>query len=140
MSGFLIDMCVLSELQKPKPNASVVSWMSETDVSLLYLSAVTIGEIRRGIDLLDDRRRRDGLESWFVAEILGSFSEHILPFDGGVAQRWGSIRAVADRSGVRLPVLDAIVAATALHNNLTVATRNERDFRRSGVAVFNPWS
>lgn len=114
--------------------------MSGVELDVLYLSAVTIGEVQRGIALLADGAKRRRLERWLVSDLLGGFVNRIIAFDGDVALRWGELRARTEKVGGKLPVLDAIIAATALTHGLPVVTRNEGDFRRSGARVFNPWS
>jgi len=140
LSGFLLDMCIVSELGKELPDSGVTSWMSAVDLDILYLSAVTIGEVQRGIALLADTAKRRRLERWLASDLLSGFANRILPLDGDVALRWGDLQARTEKVGGRLPVLDGIIAATALFHALSVVTRNERDFVPSDVRVFNPWN
>ncbi|MBC5798661.1 MAG: type II toxin-antitoxin system VapC family toxin [Candidatus Eremiobacteraeota bacterium] len=130
----------MSELGRDSPDAGVTSWVAEMDLDVLYLSAVTIGEVQRGIALLADGTKRRRLERWLAADLLSGFRNRILSFDGDVALRWGELRTSAEKAGGTLPILDAIIAATALSYGLAVVTRNEGDFVRSGARVFNPWS
>lgn len=139
MKGFLLDTCAISEFAKPSPNLGLVAWLSRIDVSLLFLSSLTIGEIRYGISLQPDRRKRNFLERWLSAEVLSDFQGRILAVDESVAQRWGRLRAQARTAGSPAPVIDALIAATALQHGLAVVTRNDADFERLGADVVNPW-
>lgn len=140
-SGFLLDTNVVSELMKPRPNKRVVRWIDETSEELLHLSVITIGEIRKGIDLLDpEDPRRGALQAWLDGTLRPRFADRLLAFDEFVAERWGQIEALARQLRRTLPTIDAQHAATALHYGLVLATRNTADFRATGVAVFNPWS
>jgi len=139
VSGFLLDTNVISELMKPKPEPRVTGWIHSTDESLLYLSVLTIGEIRKGIDSLPHGSRRALLESWLGNDLVIRFAGRILAIDFIIAERWGLISAKAAGAGIMLPVIDGLMAATALHHNLTFVTRNVRDVRIGGLSTFNPW-
>ena len=139
MSGFLLDTNIVSELVKPKPEANVTEWVENTDESLLYLSVLTLGEIRRGIAALPQSRRRATLEAWLDKDLRARFEGRILVIDQEVADRWGLLTAAARKSGIVLPVIDGLLAATALEHNLTLVTRDSGQIPSMGVAVFNPW-
>lgn len=140
MSGFLLDTNVVSELMKPRPNRRVTTWVESTPESLLYLSALTVGEVRKGIDMLDNRDpRRAALQSWLDRDVRIRFAGRILSLDDAVAERWGQLEAAARKQRVTLPTVDAQMAATALHFNLTFVTRNAEDVQSTGIATFNPW-
>jgi len=139
MSGFLLDTNVISELIKPKPEPKVATWVDSTDESLLYLSVLTLGEIRKGIGLLPNASRRVVLEAWLDTDLIIRFAERILLIDQAVADRWGRLAADAARARSPLSVIDGLLAATALDHNLTFVTRNTKDIASTGVAVFNPW-
>ena len=140
MSGFLLDTNIISELVKPKPEPKVVIWIDSVDEILLYLSVLTLGEIRKGIASLRDASRRVTLEAWLDGDLILRFAERILPIDRAVADRWGRIAAAAAAGNSPLPVIDGLLAATALNQNLTLVTRNTKDIAGTGVPVFNPWS
>ena len=140
MRGFLLDTNVISELVKPRPEQKVINWIQATDESLLFLSVLTIGEIRKGITSLPSGNKRALLESWLGNDLLMRFAGRILSIDFGIAERWGLLSAQAKASGVLLPVIDGLLAATALHHNLTFATRNTNDVKLAGLSVFNPWT
>ena len=139
MSGFLLDTNIISELVKPKPDVNVTEWVENTDESLLHLSVLTLGEIRRGIASLPQSRRRATLEAWLDKDLRMRFEDRILPIDDEVADRWGLLTAAARNSGIVLPVIDGLLAATALEHNLTLVTRDTGQIPSMGVAVFNPW-
>jgi predicted nucleic acid-binding protein len=140
VSGFLLDTNIISELVKPKPEPKVVIWIDSVDENLLYLSVLTLGEIRKGIASLRDASRRVTLEAWLDSDLILRFAERILPIDHSVADRWGRITAAAAAAKSPLPVIDGLLAATALDQNLTLVTRNTKDIAVTGVPVFNPWS
>ncbi len=138
MSGFLLDTNVISELVRPKPEPKVIAWVTATDENLLYLSVLTLGEIRKGIVLLKDASRRVALETWLDSDLALRFQGRILAIDKGVADRWGRLAAQAGTK-TALPVIDGLLAATTLQHNLTLVTRNTKDFVGTNVPVFNPW-
>ena len=139
MSGFLLDTNVISELVKPRPEPRVVSWIEGIDENLLYLSVLTLGEIRKGVAGLPQSARRTALEAWLDSDLRLRFSKRILSINEQVADRWGSIAGLAQKDRRSMPVIDGLLAATAIHHNLTLVTRNTGDTATTGVAVFNPW-
>jgi toxin FitB len=139
MSGFLLDTNVLSELIKSKPDAKVVQWIEGTDESVLFLSVLTLGEIRNGIARLRSGSRRGRLETWLQVDLRGRFQDRILPINEAIADRWGAISAAAAAQGKPLPVIDGLLAATALHHDLMLVTRNGSDVAATGVSILNPW-
>jgi len=139
LSGFLLDTNLISELVRPRPNSGVLDWIKSTDESILHISVLTVGEIRKGIAVLADGRRRASLESWLEHELASRFSGRILSIDQGVADRWGRISAAAKTRGMPLPVIDGLLAATALHFNLTVVSRDRTYAAVAGLDFFNPW-
>jgi predicted nucleic acid-binding protein len=139
MSGFLLDTNCVSELVRVKPEPRVMEWMEATDEAMLYLSVLTLGEIRKGLAGLAQGKRRARLETWLRVELQTRFSGRILAIDSPVADRWGLLAAQAKSRGMPLPIIDGLLAATALHYNLTVVTRNAGDFANAQVQVLNPW-
>jgi toxin FitB len=139
VSGFLLDTNVVSELIKPKPEPKVQRWIDSADEGLLHLSVLTLGEIRKGIAVLPSHSRRASLETWLSNDLMLRFAGRILPIEEEVADRWGRIAAIALTFGSPLPVIDGLLAATALHFNLTLVTRNTKDVAATGVAIFSPW-
>jgi toxin FitB len=139
MSGFLLDTNIVSELRTKNPEPRVVEWMEAADEGLLYLSVLTLGEIRKGAALLLQDRRRTQLETWLEIDLQARFAGRILPINSAIADRWGWIAAEAKRKGMTLPLIDGLLAATALHHNLTIVSRNVKDFVNTQVPVLNPW-
>jgi predicted nucleic acid-binding protein len=138
VSGFLLDTNVILELVRRKPDPRVTAWVESADENLIYLSVLTLGEIRKGVASLKDAARRVDLEAWLDGDLVVRFEGRILPVDRAIANRWGRITAqVGPR--VALPVIDGLLAATAIHHNLTLVTRNTKDVAATGVPVFNPW-
>jgi toxin FitB len=139
VSGFLLDTNVISELVQPRPEPKVISWIESIDERLFFLSVLTFGEIRKGIACLPAASRRMSLEAWLDSDLTVRFAGRILPIDQGTADRWGHLAAQASASKIDLPVIDGLLAATALHHNLTFVTRNTKDIAAIEVPLFNPW-
>jgi toxin FitB len=139
VSGFLLDTNIISELIKPKPEPRLLTWLSGTDENLLYLSVLTLGEIRKGVAMLKEPARRVQLETWLDSELRLRFAGRILTVDDDVADRWGVMVGRAAARKIALPVIDGLLAATALHYNLTLVTRNSKDVAGTEALVFNPW-
>ena len=140
MSGFLLDTNCISEAVRGTPEPRVLAWIEAADESLLYLSVLTFGEIRKRLAALPPGRRRTKLESWLEVELHARFSGRILSIDSEIADRWGLLAAGARGQGKALSVMDGLLAATALHHNLAIVSRNVSDFSNLPVAVVNPWN
>ncbi|MBI1919785.1 MAG: type II toxin-antitoxin system VapC family toxin [Geobacter sp.] len=136
---YLLDTCLISELVRPKPHAGVVRWLDSRDEHTLYLSVLTIGELRKGISKLQDGDRKEALKEWVDNALADRFEGRILPVDLDVASAWGELQGEAESRVTKLPVMDSLIAATAQVHNLEVVTRNVRDLERCGARVFNPW-
>jgi predicted nucleic acid-binding protein len=139
MNGFLLDTNIPSELTRPIPEPRVEAWLEAADDERLYLSVVSLGELVEGVSLLTPGRKRNELERWMETTLHPWFGTRILAFDKAIARRWGILSAQSERKGRKLKVADAMIAATALVFDLTVVTRNVKDFAGQGVTVFNPW-
>lgn len=135
--SYLIDTNVLSELRKREPDAKVAQWFAKRPASTLYLSVLTLGELRKGIDALPETPRKLALLDWLEAELPMFFAGRILAVDAKVADRWGRLVAQAGRP---LPAIDSLLAATALTHGLTLITRNLKDFQHPDLVVLDPWS
>ena len=138
--SYLLDTNVVSEWVKPEPASGVVAWLSEVDEDDVFLSVISIAELRRGIELLAAGRRRQRLERWLSEDLADRFHGRILSIDFLVADAWGRITARATRAGRTVGSMDALVAATAEVHGLALATRNTKDFDHFGVSLFNPWA
>jgi hypothetical protein len=137
--NLLLDTNVLSEVQRPEPDPKVLGWLDTVDEDRVFISVASIAELRRGVALMDDGRRRALLTGWLANDLPARFAKRILPIDQAVAERWGDLMAQSRRNGVALSVTDGFFAATALARDLTLVTRNVRDFAPFGVSLRNPW-
>jgi len=138
--NYLLDTNVLCEATRERPDARVAEWLSAMSSLVLYVSVVSIAEIRKGILLLPEGRRRKKLEDWLVSELLPSFEGRVLPLGEEEMWEWAALLARAEKTGHRLPVVDSLIAATARCHGLTIATRNINDFRHCHIALQNPWA
>jgi tRNA(fMet)-specific endonuclease VapC len=136
---FLLDTCVISDLVARRPDPGVVQWVDSTDEGKLFLSVITIGEIKKGIEKLIAPDRRKVLSEWLVDELLVRFRDRILPINTSVMLVWGKLVADLETRGRPMPAVDSLLAATALQGGLALVTRNEDDFAHCGIAVVNPW-
>lgn len=134
--SYLVDTNVLSELRNRKADANVVAWMQARPRQSLYLSVLSLGEIRKGIEGVANPAFRQALTDWLEVELPNYFLGRLLDIDAPVADRWGRVQASAGR---RLPVIDGLLAATALQHDLTLVTRNVKDFAGLGVQLVDPW-
>jgi predicted nucleic acid-binding protein len=134
----LLDTCVISEAIKPQPDPRVIAWLEAVDEDALFLSAIAIGELKRGVELLREGAKKDALRTWFE-ELQVRFAGRILDLDAGTMLVWGDLSAKLKQAGQTLPLMDSLVAACALRNNALLATRNIGDFTVSGALVVNPW-
>jgi predicted nucleic acid-binding protein len=139
VTGFLLDTMVPSELTRPKPEPRVVKWLDDADDEQLFFSVVSLGEIIKGITILSESKRRRELEQWLDETLRPWFDGRILPMSEPIAERWGILAGECQLKGRALKVADGQIVATALEHDLTVVTRNVRDFLGLGVAVFDPW-
>jgi len=137
--SFLLDTNVISEAIRRKPSSGVMRWLHGIDESTLFLSGMSLGELRLGIESLARGSRRTLLEQWIDGTLRQRFGERILPLDAVVCDAWGRIVAHARRRGRPLSVADGFIAATATVHGLTLATRNIGDFEVLDLPLFNPW-
>jgi len=137
--NYLLDTCVVSELVKPRPDPVVAKWVRANDENALFLSVMTLGELEKGIALLGETNRARWLRDWFDNDIWERFHGRILPIDEAIAFEWGRQQAKFIKIGRPRPVVDLLLAATAISHGMTIATRNTVDFAPLMVPVFNPW-
>ena len=137
--SYLLDTCVVSELSKKRPDKSVLAWLSSVAEVDLYVSSLTIAEIRSGIERFDEMdSRRARLENWYE-NIVASLSHRIISFDHRMAVEWGRIVGASFRTGRVKPDMDMLIAATAKSRNMTLVTRNTKDMEGVGVDLLNPF-
>ena len=134
--SYLLGTNVISELVRPKPDKKVLKWFERITDDALYLSVLTLGEIRKGVERLADTSRREKLRLWLEHDLREWFGSRILPVGPEVADRWGRLLADARRP---VASIDSLLAATALHHELRIVSRNVKDFDFAGVEVVNPW-
>lgn len=138
--AYLLDTCTISEMVKKKPEPKVVDWFKHQEESSLFLSIISWGEIQNGIYRLPTGKRRVGLEKWLNDELHPLFERRIVNVDEDVITTWAKMTArLRDKNIVR-HAFDSLIEATAIHRNLILVTRNEKDFRSSDVSIYNPWS
>lgn len=135
--SYLLDTNIISELARAKPEPRVTRWLVEIPIESLFLSVITLGELRRGVEHLPAGARREKLRRWLERDLRDWLDSRLLPIDAKVADRWGRLVAAAPRTP---PAIDSLLAATALEHDLRLVTRNERDFEFPGLTVINPWN
>ncbi len=135
----ILDTNIISELIAKHPNQRVMEWLKEVDINNLFLSVITIGEIRKGIEKLPESLRKKNIQDWFENELLIGFQGRILPLDLSVILLWGELVGELEKKGRKLPPLDSLIAATTKYHNYILVTRNEKDFEGIQIVVFNPF-
>jgi len=136
---YLLDTCVISETRAKRPDAAVIEWISRQMPENLYLSVLSMGEIRNGICMLGNTRKAQALSEW-LNELKATFGSHVLPVDAAIAECWGETLANCAQSGMTRPAIDALIAATAKVYDLILVTRNVRDMEGTGCKILNPFS
>ena len=137
--NFLLDTNVISEWTKPRPDSGVVTWLAEADEDRIFLSVVTLGELRHGVERMPAGARRDRLDAWLTGQIPTRFEGRILPIDPNTADSWGRIMARGQSLGRPIGIMDGFIAASAEQHDLTLVTRNVADFEALGTRLLNPW-
>lgn len=137
---FLLDTTVVSEWVKQRPDPGVIDWVAEVDEDRVFLSVVTLAELRYGIERLADGKRRKRLDAWLRDELVLRFEGRVLSVDEMVADCWGEVVARREAIGRPIGVMDAFIAATANVHSLKLVTRNEKDFKSAVKEVVNPWT
>ncbi len=135
----LLHTNVLSEARRPAPDQKVLAWLDAVDEDRVFICTASIAQLRRGVALMNAGRRRNALMAWIGNDLPMRFANRILPIDQPIAERWGDLMAESRRSGHALSVMDGFFAATALTHDLTLVTRNTKDFAPFGVPLLNPW-
>ena len=135
---YLLDTNTISETLKRNPTARLIAWLDGTPSSLCYISALTLGEVRKGVEKLPPGAQRDRIRNWLEVDLPAQFEGNILPVDTEVADRWG--RLVAEQSATPRPIIDSLIAATALAHGLMLVTRDADLVGIPGLEVINPWT
>ena len=138
--SFLLDTNVVSEWTKARPNQGVIRWLANADEDLIFLSVVTIAELRHGVDRLPMGKRRSLLDEWLRDDLAQRFEGRILAVEVEIADLWGKLVARRDAHGRPITAMDALLAATAKYHSLTLVTRNTTDFEDAVESMLNPWS
>lgn len=136
----LLDTNVLSEVTRPAPDIRVLNWLDGLDEDRSFISVVSIAEIRRGVALMDEGRKREALAEWLAGDLPRRFEHRVLPVDENIALAWGDLMGLARRRGRGLSSMDGLIAATAMAQELVLATRNTKDFEDFGIELFDPWT
>lgn len=134
--SYLVDTHVISEFVRLRPARNVVEWLERAPDTAFHVSVLSLGEIRRGVEMLADGARKETLRRWLELDLPEWFEDRVLPLTAAVADRWGRLLAKVGRP---VPAVDSLLAATALEHDLRLVTRNERDFQYPGLEVVNPW-
>jgi toxin FitB len=136
---YLLDTNVISELISKNPNEKVLKFVNSLDTSDVFLSAITIGEIKSGIENIQSDAKKELLSRWLHNDLLNKFENHIIPVDIEIMLTWGSINHELKKQGRPLPIMDSIIGATCLSKKLTLITRNEKDFQNLAIKIINPF-
>lgn len=137
---FLLDTMVISEPARPRPDSRVIAWLKGQQPSDFALSALTFGEIEKGVALMARGKRRDALAEWLTTTLPALFPGRVLSMDMDVAREWGRLSALRQQAGRPLPVIDGLLVASAVIHGLTLVTRNVGDCGGLGAPVLNPWT
>jgi toxin FitB len=136
---WLLDTCVISELISLRPQQHVIDWIDAIQPDSAYLSVITIGEIYKGMERLPHSKRRETIRGWLEEDLLLRFRGKIVPIDVNVVTTWGKLTGRLEKDGRKMAALDSLIAASALHGDFTLVTRNIDDFMFTGVSIHNPW-
>lgn len=136
--SYLLDTNVVSETERPVPDKKVIRWLAQTDPDTSYLSALTVGEIKKGVSKLPSGRRKAHIQNWLEV-VRKRFGGRILPLTEDTFSVWGKMMAEFEKEGIVRPAFDSLLEATALEHDLVLVTRNVRNFRDTQVTILNPW-
>jgi toxin FitB len=138
--NFLLDTNVVSEWTRPRPDTGVIAWLADADEDRIFISVVTLAELRHGVERLAAGQRKRRLDGWLTGELVDRFEERILDIDPAVADEWGRLVARREMTGEPMHAMDALIAATAAVHDLALVTRNTSDFERTVRSIVNPWA
>ena len=136
---YLVDTNIISELVKKSPDPRVVDFLEKLDDEELFLSVVTIGEIKFGIEKVTSTTKKEELKLWLYNGLLEEFSDRIVNIDAEIMIKWGTVSYMLQSSGTPMPIMDSLIAATCLTKNFVLITRNEKDFKNLDVEIINPF-
>jgi len=139
VTGWLLDTNILFELRRPRPEPKVVSFIAARPLDLMFVSAVTLAEIRFGIELVTDANHRSELQEWLTHKVRPMFEQRILPVTEDIMFKWRLLVEDGRKTGHTFSQPDLIIAATGLHHGLTVVTRDISDYEKARVTLLNPW-
>lgn len=137
--NYLLDTCLISELAKLEPNKKVVDWVLSENETGFYVSVLTFGELHKGVEKLDESKKKEELRVWIEDELRDRFQNRIIGIDMRISILWGKIQSIAEKRGKPMPAVDSLIAATGIAHDLIVVTRNASDMEQSGVRLLNPW-
>lgn len=137
--SYILDTNVISELVAAHPNPNVTGWIADLDPQMAFLSVITSGELKKGIEKLADSSHKAALDRWLNGDLLVRFQDQLLPIDVGTMLTWGALNARLEAAGRPMPAIDSLLAATAAYTGFTLVTRNTADFERTGINLLNPW-
>jgi predicted nucleic acid-binding protein len=137
--NYVLDTNVISELITRHPNQNVIDWIDKLDPETIYLSVITIGEVRKGIEKLAPSRRKDEMTLWLTNDLLLRFADKIVDITSTVMLVWGELTGQMEREGKSMPAIDSLIAASVIEGRFTLVTRNEDDFQYAGISIINPW-
>jgi predicted nucleic acid-binding protein len=140
VTGWLLDTNILSELRRPKPERKVLAFVAAQPLELLYISTVTLAEIRFGIELLPDVARRSALNDWLAHKVRPMFEQRVLAITDDIMFKWRLLVEEGRKVGHTFSQPDLIIAATGQHHGLTIVSRDTADYVKAQVTVFNPWT
>ena len=137
--NYVVDSCVVSELIKVRSDKNVIDWIEALEEERLFLSVLTLGEIEKGIAKLPLSLRKSNLKTWLEQDLVLRFENRILNITPEIARYWGDLQGELEKQGKPMPIIDGLIATTALVHNLILVTRNVNDVKRSGVSILNVW-
>jgi hypothetical protein len=137
--NFLLDTNIVSEWTKLRPDERVAAWLAQQDEDRIFISVVTLAELRRGVERLPAGARRDRLDAWLTDQLHPRFEDRILPINAKTADTWAWVSARGQAAGRPVSTMDGFLAATAEQHDLTLVTRNTADFDVLGIRLINPW-
>jgi toxin FitB len=139
LQTYILDTCVISELFRKPPHPGVVEWIRQTDETQLYLSVITVGELKNGIELLPPSAKKTELTAFFDQQVVSRFAGRIYSITPDVMKLWGEMYARLSQRGQKLSAMDSLITATGIFHHASIVTRNVTDFQPSGVSLINPW-